>query len=91
MTEKKKKRKSGRTGRTGVTPESRQNLANMASGALEGAQSVASFLTPGAGMAKGAKALVKKRAKKQDDMRWKTGKKSKTIDLKKAVKSMALV
>jgi len=83
---KKKKRGSGRTGRTGVTSESRQNLTNMASGVLEGAQSVAPFLTPGAGMARGAEAIVKRRDEEQDDMRWKTGKKSKTIDLKKGGK-----
>jgi len=35
---------------------------------------------------KGAKALAKKEAKKRDAMRWKTGEKSETIELKKGGK-----
>ena len=52
-------------------------------------EAVAPFLPGGAAAviaAEGTKALTKKKAKEKDSMRWKVGKKSKTIDLKKGGK-----
>ena len=76
---------SERTGRTGLTKKGKQKIEQVGRGALEGAQSIASFL-PNLGRTAGlrrAKALAKKEAKKKDDMRWKTGTKSETVELKR--------
>ena len=71
------KRGTGRTGRTGLTKKGKQKIEQVGRGALEGAQSML------AGASGRAKALAKKEAKKKDDMRWKTGTKSETVELKR--------
>ena len=68
---------SERTGRTGLTKKGKQKIEQVGRGALEGAQSML------AGASGRAKALAKKEAKKKDDMRWKTGTKSETVELKR--------
>ena len=68
---------------TGLTKEDRQKRQKR----IDAAISTLTTLLPGgaaaAAVSKGTKALV---AKEQEAMRWKVGKKSKTIDLKKGGK-----